>query len=357
VERLGLNMKQDNNFGMARLLAAMLVVYGHSFDLLRAPSGIVWLDAEISSFAVRIFFVISGYLICASWNKDPSLHRFFIKRALRIFPALIMVVLLCVFVLGPVLTTVSLGAYFGDRDLYDYLWNVALEPHFVLPGVFASNPFPNAVNGSLWTLPAEFLMYLLIPIYATRDHRICRVFLFPAAFLGVLALGFYFTWLRPQAMQPVLYCTSLAQVARWAPYFLGGAAISIWRLERHLRLDVALLMILALTCVGPGFYEMRSVAIMLLTPYLVLAFCLPKSTPLPFWSADISYGVYLYAFPVQQTVIQLSHGKIGPVAVCAVSLPIVFALGYLSWNLVERPMLTMKPWKERRIVGVATEMA
>ncbi len=340
-------MKHKNNFHIARLLAATMVVYGHSFDLLGKGGSVIWYDTGIAAYAVRIFFVISGYLICKSWNSDPHILRYLERRCLRILPALAVVIILTITLLGPSVTTLSIGDYADSLQTRQYLWNILLAPRFNLPGVFAHTPFPVAVNGSLWTLPAEFLMYLLLPLYGSRHIALCRTVIFPPVLIAAVALAFYFTWVTPESMRPVIYWSSLPQITRWAPYFIGGAAFAFWRFERHLRLDVALILIGLISCLRPLGMPVEGVAAMLLTPYIVLAFCMTRDGvhPLLDWDADFSYGTYLYAFPIQQTVILLTGNKITPLVLFAICLPIVYCAALLSWFLIERPALSQKPWR------------
>ena len=155
-------MRRDNHLDLLRLIAASLVFYSHSFALLGRPSPrfLAWID--LGALGVYIFFIVSGYLIAASWEQDPSLPRFFARRALRIFPGLWVCVLLTLFLLGPLLTTRGLPAYFTDWRTWRYLGNLGLYTSYYLPGVFETVRYPNAVNGSIWTLPIEFLMYLVV---------------------------------------------------------------------------------------------------------------------------------------------------------------------------------------------------
>ena len=119
----------------------------------------------LTQLAVGVFFVISGYLISGSWERRPQLPRYLTNRVLRIIPGLFLVVVVSAFVLGPLVTTLAAGDYFTDGGTYSYLRNAVLIPNYALPGVFAGNPFPGAVNGSLWTLPAEFACYLVVPVH------------------------------------------------------------------------------------------------------------------------------------------------------------------------------------------------
>lgn len=153
---------QNNNFDLLRFIGAALVLFGHSFVFLGRPEPLAFGWLPYGPLGVYMFFTISGFLIVKSWNYDPCWYRFLARRALRIFPALAVCILLTLFVLGPALTTVSLTDYFRNPATYLYLLNVILLPIYSLPGVFADNTFPNAVNGSLWSLPLEFALYLSV---------------------------------------------------------------------------------------------------------------------------------------------------------------------------------------------------
>jgi peptidoglycan/LPS O-acetylase OafA/YrhL len=150
------------NFDFLRLLAATFVVYGHSYPLTGrvSPS---FCGNGFGSLGVKIFFSISGYMIASSWLHDPHFGRFWLRRALRILPALTVVVLLSVVVLGPLLTNLPLSIYLYSPQTFYYFYNLVLYINYDLPGVFDQNIFPHAVNGNLWSLPAEVFMYATVP--------------------------------------------------------------------------------------------------------------------------------------------------------------------------------------------------
>ena len=153
-----------NNLTALRWFAACLVLYGHAFVFLGLPEPLFLQWVPLGPLGVYIFFAISGYLVAQSWQRDPSVPRFLAKRALRIFPGLLVCTLLSVFVLGPWLTTLDMATYWRNEHTRGYFTNMALYMTYHLPGVFAQNRLPHAVNGSLWSLPIEFFMYLLLAL-------------------------------------------------------------------------------------------------------------------------------------------------------------------------------------------------
>lgn len=152
------------------------MLYGHSYALSMGVNGsedpvslrlIAYWGESLPSLAVDLFFVASGFLVTASYCQRNDFYAFTEARLLRIFPGLIVAVLLCVFVVGPISTTASLSDYFASPSTFSYFkHNVFLLNgiQFDLPSVFTSNPYPGSVNGSLWTLPIEFWMYVFVAV-------------------------------------------------------------------------------------------------------------------------------------------------------------------------------------------------
>jgi peptidoglycan/LPS O-acetylase OafA/YrhL len=135
--------QRDNNFDFLRQFAAFCVIVGHSQSL-------------VSTFGVQIFFAVSGFLVTESWLRGPKIGSFLKKRTSRIFPGLMVCILLTALVMGPLLTRLPVGEYFDHPGTLLYLKNIFLSPVYFLPGLFEGNTYPNAVNGSLWSLPVEF---------------------------------------------------------------------------------------------------------------------------------------------------------------------------------------------------------
>ena len=164
---------RDNNFNLIRFVAAVLVLYSHSYPLSRGPESVDHLASFIGmtwgTIAVDVFFVTSGFLITYSFFSRKNIIAFIWARILRIYPALIVAVIFCVFVVGLFFTTNTVSEYlFDPQTLKFFRRNITLFSgvKYELPGVFANNPYLHAVNGSLWTLPYEIKMYTYLGIMA-----------------------------------------------------------------------------------------------------------------------------------------------------------------------------------------------
>ena len=335
-----------NNFGALRLIAAGMVIFGHSFVITgrQAPA---WFGVPVHTLAVGVFFSISGYLIAASWQSDPSLPRFALRRGLRIMPGLVAAVLATVLLLGPLLTRLPLAAYASSPETRLYLWNAALAPYFSLPGVFQDGrPFA-AVNGSLWSLPVEAAMYALLPLYGGRG-RLARRAVLPAVAVAALGAAYAFTVAWPDQVQPVVYWTSVPFALRFALAFVLGALARSWRLERLLDPQAALLVLAALGMLPPG--PLRGAAVLVGVPYVSLAFGLARAPRLSRVGRrdDLSYGLYLWGCPVQQALVSAFGLGMGPYALTGAALLVAGGAALLSWRLVERPCLLLKPRRRAR---------
>jgi peptidoglycan/LPS O-acetylase OafA/YrhL len=334
-----------NNFHLIRLGAALLVLFAHSFHLLRRageePIGrwFVWLDASL--LGVAIFFFVSGFLVARSWDTRRSLAGFLTARALRIAPALWLVLAISVFCLGAVFTSLPLAEYLRNADTKKYLvLNAVLYTHYLLPGVFESNPVPG-INGSLWTIPLEVVLYLILGVagwigflspHAAVRRAYERVVRYPlvSAALILFALLLVNKVLRTGA-----------QYYSLAGYFLFGVLsyrfrqMIGWRFD-HVALLVVITVAAAKTWAGPILLPI-ALAYAILTLALHPMFRMPVT-----WlhRHDYSYGAYLYGFPVQQTLIAL--GVRDPMLLFVCCIPLTLCCAALSWHLVERPALNQK---------------
>lgn len=336
--------RQENNFDAIRLVAATAVIYDHS-HVLTGVGGPSLLSDTLGGMAIKIFFVVSGYLIYNSWNLDPNPLRYLLKRALRIFPALLVLCLFTVLIVGPALTSNSVKAYFTQSDVYSYFNNVALFPRYFIAGVFEGNAYPRAINGALWSLPVEFAMYLFLPLACLAGKYLrLRLFL-PAVTFATCVASLWLVRVSPSPSHPVIYNTDLIAALNVAPYFMLGALVAHMRWERFLDVTFGLVAVCVVAFLAVGSGAPAEALSYFLVPYVVLAFAL---TPHRFFKhfgryGDFSYGVYIYGFLIQQCIVQVTSNTLSPVENTLATLPIVLVLAWLSWRLVERPALARKP--------------
>ncbi|MGB5806856.1 acyltransferase family protein [Castellaniella sp.] len=335
---------RENNFDAIRLLAAATVIFGHAHPLTLTPDSSL-LGNSVQALAVKIFFVISGYLICTSWSLDSSPVRYLKKRALRIFPALFVICVLTVFVAGPLTTSLPIAQYFSYHHTFGYFRNVLLYPIYDLPGVFANNAYPIAVNGSLWSLPIEFAMYLALPLIMLLSRAFKSKFFVVIVTLLFCIFNLKFVRIDPPTAHPVFYGSDLISALDVAPYFMIGAMIKACQLERLLDPVVALFLTFLVALVPPSSAVGSELVLFVLLPYCTLTLAMSRQQVLAKAGrfGDFSYGLYLYGFLVQQTANHFTHNTLSALQNALISLPIALALAVLSWHYVEKPMLALKP--------------
>lgn len=332
-------MTHRNNLDALRLLGAGLVMLGHGFVLTGREDQVPGLLGfeYIQTAGVAIFFSISGYLVCGSWDRSRDLRTYLGARALRIFPGLWGVVLVSAFVIGPIVTTVGLSAYFSDPTVWEYLRNLWLVIRFNLPGVFDQVPYVGTMNGSLWTLPVEFTCYLAVPLVFFRNRQL-RIGLL------VLLLGAAL-WMSQFPVASTILGMPLGPSAEMWAFFVAAALLRTWHRQSPglFRADAASLMLLAAVSVSAAAPELMPWISWLFIPYVTLTVGL-ACTPYLNRAArfgDLSYGLYLWAFPVQQLVVSYAGGlNLALNLVLVASITTVAA--WVSWQLVESPALRLK---------------
>lgn len=331
---------RDNNFNLLRFLAALMVLFGHSYALSNSHIPHEWLFGHV---AVDIFFIISGYLVTASLFTRKSLWVFVQNRFLRIFPGLFVAMIFNVFIIGVLYTDISILEYLKSTEIYHYIYantTLLLDPiQMILPGVFTTNPHPNTVNGSLWTLPWEIAMYLLlfiIGIYAIIEKPILSFNIAKKLFLlisiiGMLVFGYY------------LYNhldVNNSGVRFVAIFFTGGA---LWIYRKYIllshRIFFGMLFLIYFSFSSSYFLIIYS----LLIGYIVLYIAyVPKGTIRAFNKlGDYSYGMYIYAFPIQQAYVA-SFPEIKGLILFLLSSVTTLFLSVLSWHFIEKPALSFK---------------
>ncbi len=336
----------DNNFNLIRLLAAYAVLISHSFVLVTGLGSdepfMATIQYSLGGVAVDIFFVTSGFLIAGSLLRLPGFLKYFRARSLRIFPALIVNNLVIVLLVAPLLTTVSLSEYFSDHKPWRYLWDnstVVLHGmyHF-LPGMFTNNPFPDVVNGSLWTLNYEVTAYIAlalfwaISVYLFKRSQKVMAFLVIALTIAALVL---------------FYRSKLGQIESsnsYRLYFFFFSGASLFMLRKYIVLKHSYALAgFALVAISiyyaPAFHYVYTPLLGYLTLYCAYV---PGGFLRKFnHFGDYSYGVYIYAFITQQSLRFLYPGITTWQMILSASF-ITIACAMLSWHLIEKRALTYK---------------
>lgn len=315
-------------------------LYSHQYALGGLPESSFFWWNSFGRAGVTIFFFLSGMLVWSSWERDSNWRRFLVRRSLRIFPALGVVVLVSIFLLGPLFSVLSLRTYLGDLETWRYLSTALLVTRNFLPGVFVDNPLPYIVNGSLWTLPVEFVCYISVAVLGS-------VKLIPR--VPLIGLNLVFVSLL------ATYAYLVAGV-RFSPHFemlavfWFGAFYGLCLSRSHNVLDnqwptlvlvvLALSIFLLLGTRGVERFAMLTFAAISVHCALNISFGAKLSDRL----GDLSYGVYIFAFPVQQVVVNWG-GDVGLISfvLFGISLLGTMALAYTSWHLVEKRALCFKP--------------
>ena len=335
---------RSNNIDALRLLLAVLVVFSHGYPLAmgdyRAEPLVRWSRGQITlgEVAVHWFFALSGYLITQSWERSRSPWSFLRKRVARIYPGYLVAVAVGVVLVAPLARGGSGGT--TPAQLIQGITRGLMLGGIDSTGTFATNPFPGAVNGSLWTIPFEFSCYLLVAILGIAGLLRRRVML--ASFGAGLVVAAGFAVGGSAAAEGRLGVVGKAGFV-WAwvlPCFLAGSLVYGYRERFTWRLHWAIVAALGMVaaCRIPHGVAL---AMPTLGTYLLfyLAFTPRWSWPGASRYGDLSYGTYLYSYPIQQAIVQTWGPAIGPWGLFACALVPALGAGFLSWHLVERRWL------------------
>lgn len=334
-----------NNFGLLRLVAAASVLFSHAFAISSGIGESEPLGAStgftLGQHAVNVFFVVSGLLVTASLDRTPSLGRFVTARALRILPGLLVCLAVCALVIGPVATSLPLAGYFANMEPLSWLLRAALflGPDRPLPGLFDQVPLVGEVDVPLWTLKYEVACYVGLAAVSA-----CGLTRRPAALLAAIAavVALYAVWL---VQRPEVGVAGVSHLLRFGSCFGLGVAAYVLR-DRLSPGAGGMLFVLVLLVLASG-NALQPLAYCLAEAYGIL---LLATLPFGLMSrvaqeVDLSYGIYIYGWPLEQLVVQSQPG-IAPLPLALTALVVAGLCAFLSWTLVERPALSLM--KRRR---------
>ncbi|MBQ7046100.1 MAG: acyltransferase [Clostridia bacterium] len=329
-------IKKSENLALMRFFASIFVILGHSYAISGSPLKYDFVyrgTGEIISLGgicVSLFFICSGYLITRSMGRVDKFLPYIKARLKRLVPPLAFVVVLTV-IAGIFLTTVSVKEYFTSSKTYVYLLNAVMLTNQYLPGVFENNVFGPSVNGALWTLPVELACYVACYIFYKTKLLNPKRFYFTAPIV-VLALVF-------EGYIPSVF----GDMVRPCAFFYVGMLYYVYR--EKIVLNVKLLPVVILALVGAFFVKPLIIpALIVLWPYALFTiwFALPQCPKLLGKTGDISYGIYLWGFFVQQTLVFLWGGSMPQIINFCLSAVISIVLGTVTFLITEKPLQKKK---------------
>jgi peptidoglycan/LPS O-acetylase OafA/YrhL len=317
-----------NGFGAVRLGLACAIVAFHSVTLTHGSGNAMPPMVQAAArLILPAFFALSGFLVAGSLARAASLREFLLLRLLRLMPALSLVVSITALLLGPLLTHMALRDYFRDPLLPLYFHNVWGQPQFYLPGLFAANPRPGIVNGVLWTIPLEVACYIALAGLSLLPALRRPVLVMVTLVLLIPGLG-------------------LANQDFFASFTLGVLMFTV-RAWLPLQPLLGFLSIAAALLLEFWFPALPLVALPLAYAVIWLG-C--RRVPVWLTRGDYSYGLYLCAYPLQQTLLVAMPGQ-GWGVNLAMGCLLGLGCAMLLWHGVERPVLDRKHELVARLDG------
>lgn len=337
-------MKRDNCFGFLRFVFAFIIIIAHLRVLTQAPE---LHCTRILSMVVNrtAFFVISGFLIMVSYDHSHGIKHFFQKRARRIFPAYITIIMTCAIGLV-VLSEYAPLDYFTHPMWWKYIAANLSFMNFIqpcLPGVFTADFFINcSVNAALWTQKVEVGFYLIVPILAYILHNSKRAWLWLGAiYIGSILWSNIFMFLADHSGHS-MFMFMEHQLPGCLSYFAAGMFAYQYKDQfmkyRHWIILPAIVIVVFEKAMGYNWLQPAGNAAILLW----CAYSLPVLNKLE-WLGNFSYGMYLYHCPILMIMLSLGIFHSWNIWLASgVFIGIVLVASILSWHIMEKKFIHHK---------------
>ncbi len=324
-----MNIRYTNNFDILRFLAASSIIISHCYALSLGYPNLHFFDWHLllGQAGLATLLVISGYLITRSWEQRPVVRNFLWKRVLRIVPGLILSVSFIILIIGPLNTSFTISEYFAGLTSFSTWSAVPFYNNGGAIGIFAGNPV-TYVNAPLWTIPLEFVLYISVVVLGVIGLMNKRFIMLPFILITVL------TWIS-------VYDNPALNKIRFIIYFFAGSFLYLNRDYIGYRWWIAVLLFVPVLLASGTQYMFLFAFIAI--PYFVLTVAYAG---IPYLSnfgkyGEPSYGMYIYAYPIQQTILHFLPGILIEEFII-LSLGCAIPLAYLSWHLIEKKALLLK---------------
>jgi peptidoglycan/LPS O-acetylase OafA/YrhL len=320
----------NNNLDFVRVICAMVVIAGHSYKMLPLHGHQEPLHAfvgftHMASLAVKIFFFISGMLVTNSLLEQRSVIAFVVSRIFRVMPGLLLVLLVTSFVIGPLVTHLPPNKYFSVPQVYSYVYkNLLFQTQYYLPGVFENNTWPRYVNASLWTLRIEVKCYLLLlMLYILARGR------------RVLYNLFVLLVVTDALLQLRIIGVGQTSILNLLPFsFALGVFVAVNK-ERLRFNNLLPCLLLAVTMVLWHVPHINEMMLIVSSCVLVVLASQNEYVQKIAIKHDISYGMYIWSFVVQQTIICIGGAHQNLYVYMLQSILLSCIMGYVSYLTVE----------------------
>lgn len=327
--------KENNNFNLLRIVLSSLVIVYHSFALFGSGAYVDPVKnylhvVSTGGLSVKGFFFLSGMLVTNSLSKNSSPIHFLKSRAKRILPGYWFLIFISCFLIGPILSSLSVRDYLQSQGLWGYFFNnLSFNTSYFLPGVFEHSKY--AFNGSIWTIPMEVKCYVaLLALSIVCRLTSNRISPFISIMIIAMPMTPFRDWLLSSNNDPAIYML--------APCFSLGCLFALCK-----DYSVPSPVIPALALIGCFFIDDVMIkSYMVCFSFCVLILCIFSSRASLKLNVknDPSYGMYLWGFPLQQMIATYITNNI--FIGCLISLAVAFMAGNLSWKFIEKPFMKSK---------------
>lgn len=335
---------RDNNFKLIAFFCALTVMFSHSFPLSQGPASRLYFVPEMGmtygSIAVDILFMISGFFITRGFLTRKSLWKFLRSRLLRIYPGMLVATLFSVLVVGLLFTTQEFSAYLYDEQTYKFIKRNTLlysDIKFFLPEVFLANPYSPAVVGSIWTLPYQLKAYLSLVVTVLLIHRFLGDIEKGSARIAYIGLALVLIFLN---IADRIYNVVDANYLRLFAMFFTGSSFYLMRdkiwLSYRWMAGILIALVISFHISSALFYVIYAFS----GAYVLMCLAyLPGGRIRNFnTKGDYSYGIYIYGFTMQQTIMAIA-GQLSPAQLFLYATLATFSMAFLSWHLIEKQAL------------------